>query len=187
VSLVVNTDTVDCNGTYNYATAVSTLSSSGFAPGTDVTVTETVGNEPSKKAVKVCYEPTGATSGFFLSHCHGHRADPAPCLLSLVPTDGSVVVTFLVPANDPRFWTGTGTLNLTSFSPTSGGPGKKITIKGKDLTQVGAVVVGGAQARVISSSKSKLVVQVPQGATSGVITVTADSGAATSTIPFTVT
>ncbi|HXQ61388.1 MAG TPA: IPT/TIG domain-containing protein [Acidimicrobiales bacterium] len=187
VSLVVNTDTVDCNGTYNYATAVSTLSSSGFAPGTDVTVTETVGNEPSKKAVKVCYEPTGATSGFFLSHCHGHRADPAPCLLSLVPTDGSVVVTFLVPANDPRFWTGTGTLNLTSFSPTSGGPGKKITIKGKDLTQVGAVVVGGAQARVISSSKSKLVVQVPQGATSGVITVTANSGAATSTIPFTVT
>jgi hypothetical protein len=187
VSLVVNTDTLTCGGIYNYATPVTTLSSTHFAVGATVKATETVGNEPTKKGVKVCYAASSmASSGSFLSKCHASHP-VAPCTQSLVETDGSVVVTLLVPATDPRFWSGNGTCGLTSFSPTHGAPGKKITIKGTDLTQVTAVVIGGAQARILSRSAKKLTVDVPQGAVSGDITVTADSGDAVSTAPFTVT
>ncbi len=187
VSLVVNTDTVACSGTYNYATAVSTHSATGFAGGASVTVTETVANEPSKKRVKVCYEATGATMGSFLRPCRVHN--PPPCLSSLVEEHGSVVTTFQIPATDPRFWAGTGADDLTSFSPTSGAPGRKVTIKGKGLTQVSAVVIGGAQARIriLSKSASRVTVAVPQGAITGLISVTADSGVVVSAIPFTVT
>jgi hypothetical protein len=187
VSLVVNTDTLTCGGVYNYATPVTTLSSTNFAVGATVTATETVGNEPTKKGVKVCYAASSmASSGSFLSKCHGMRP-VAPCKESLVESDGSVVVTLLVPATDPRFWSGDGTLDLTSFSPTHGAPGKKITIKGTDLTQVSAVVIGGAQARILSRSSTKVSVDVPQGAVTGDITVTADSGDAVSTVAFRVT
>jgi IPT/TIG domain len=186
VSLVVNTDTLTCGGVYNYATPVATLSSTHFAVGATVTATETVANEPTKKGVKVCYAASSiATSGSFLSKCHG-ISPVAPCTKSLVEDDGSVVVTLLVPATDPRFWSGNGTLDLTSFSPTHGAPGKKITVKGKDLSQVTAVVIGGAQAKILSESSTKVSVDVPQGAVTGDITVTADSGDAVSTVPFTV-
>jgi hypothetical protein len=188
VSLVVNTDTLDCGGTYDYATAVSTLSSTNFAPGATVTATETVANEPSTKGVKVCYAASSmATSGSFLGRCHG--AHPvAPCTQSLVESDDSILATLLVPATDPRFWTGTGNgLGLRSFSPTHGPPGKKITIKGTDMTQVSAVVIGGAQAKIVSRSATKVAVDVPQGAVTGDITVTSDAGDAVSAIPFTVT
>ena len=185
VSLVVNTDTLTCGGTYNYSTPVTTVSSTNFAVGATVTATETVGNEPTKKGVKVCYAASSmATSGSFLSKCHATPV--APCTKSLVEDDGSVVVTLLVPATDPRFWSGNGTCGLTSFSPTHGTPGKKITIKGKDLAQVTAVVIGGAQARILSESAKKVTVDVPQGAVTGDITVTADSGDAVSTVAFTV-
>jgi hypothetical protein len=186
VSLVVNTDTLDCGGLFDYKTAVSTVSSTNFAPGATVSVTDTVANEPSKKGVKVCYGASSETnSGSFLGRCSSHHS--APCIQSLVDHLGKVLATLLVPATDPRFWTGTGNLNLTSFSPTHGPPGKKVTIKGTSLTQVSAVVIGGAQAQILSRSSSKVTVKVPQGAVTGTITVTADSGDAVSAIAFTVT
>jgi hypothetical protein len=184
---VVNTDTLTCSGTYDYATPVSTLSSTGFEPGATVTATVTVGQEPKKKGVKVCYGASSdATTGTFLGHCSSHTAHP-PCIESLVDHDDTVVATLLVPAVDPRFWAGTGALDLTSFSPTHGAPGKKVTIKGKDLSQVTGVVIGGAQARILSRSASKVVATVPQGAVTGPISVTADSGVVLSELPFTVT
>ncbi len=184
VSVVVNTGTLTCPGAYDYTTAVAQESASNFSPGTTVKVTDTVGNEPSTKGVKVCYGATDAVTGSFLKTCAHH---PAPCIKSLVEHDGGVVATLSVPAVDPRFWTGTGALDLTSFSPTHGPPLKKVTIKGKNLTAVTAVVIGGAQARIISASSTKVVVEVPQGAVTGDITVTADSGQVVSAVPFTVT
>jgi hypothetical protein len=187
VSLVVNTDTLTCSGTYDYATPVTTVSSTGFEPGATVTATVTVGQEPSKKGVKVCYGASSeATTGTFLRHCASHGPRP-PCIESLVDHDGTVVATLLVPAVDPRFWAGTGADNLTSFSPTQGAPGRKVTIKGKELTQVTAVVIGGAQARILSRSASKVVVAVPQGAVTGDISVTSNAGVVVSAVPFTVT
>jgi hypothetical protein len=62
-SLLVNTDTVSCGASkahdYDYPTAVSTLSANGFATGAKLTVTETVGNEPSKSK----FSPTKAAPG----------------------------------------------------------------------------------------------------------------------------
>jgi hypothetical protein len=187
VSLVVNTDTLTCPGGLGYPTAVSTLSPTGFNPGDKVMVTETVAHEPSTKGVKVCYgATTTATTGTVLKNC-AKKKPKAPCLGSLKEQEGSVVAKLDLSATDPRFWTGSGPLDLTKFSPTQGAPGKKITIKGKNLSQITAVVIGGAQARILSQSSSKVSVTVPQGATTGLITVTADSGVVTSAQPFTVT
>jgi hypothetical protein len=111
----------------------------------------------------------------------------APCEESLVEQDGDVVATFVVPANDPRFWAGGAPVDLKSFSPTKGGPGTLVTIKGKNLTGVGSVVMGGVKAVIETVSSTTLVVIVPTGAATGLVSVTAASGTATSLVPFTVT
>jgi hypothetical protein len=91
-----------------------------------------------------------------------------------------------VPANDPRFWVGAPPIHLTSFSPTSGSVGARVTLKGKNLTQVTSVVIGGVRANITSESASKVVVTVPENAATGTITVKANSGVAVSAVPFTV-
>jgi hypothetical protein len=50
---------------------------------------------------------------------------------------------FLSLAGDPRFWTGAAAVDLTAFSPTKGKPGSSLTLTGKNLTQVEAVVIAG--------------------------------------------
>lgn len=188
LNLSVNAGILPCPGTYDYTSALSDLSTTDFAAHATVTVTETIGDLPSTKGVKVCFAPLSASTGTFLSKCHTHVV--APCISSLKEQYGhaGVVTTFVVPANDPRFWTGDASFSLTSFSPTHGAPGSTVTIKGKDLSGSLGVAIGGATAAVSSTStKSKLKVTVPQGAHSGFISVTAASGQAVSTEPFTVT
>ena len=185
LSLAVNTDTLSCGRTYDYATAVSTLLATAFAANSLLTVTEIVGNEPNTTGVKVCYEATGASTATFLRPCKKRMV--APCQESLVEQGGRVVATFVVPANDPRFWAGGAPVDLKSFSPTKGGPGTMVTIKGKNLTGVGNVVMGGVKAAIETVSPNQLVVVVPTGAATGFVSVTAASGTATSLVPFTVT
>jgi hypothetical protein len=188
-NLTVNTGTLSCGTSkkhnYDYVTAVSTLTSPGFDAGENLTVTETVHGEPTTTGIKVCFAPKSDSTGMFLQTCSISR--PAPCIESLVESSDSVIVTFLSPANDPRFWTGVAAADLKSFSPTKGAPGTVVTIKGKNLTQVQAVVIGGAQATIDTdeSSASKLVVTVPSSAVSGLITVTSASGETVSTKSFT--
>jgi hypothetical protein len=193
-TLTLNTDTVHCgratNHGYDYPTPVSTLSTTDFSPSAVLTVSETLGGVPSTAGVRVCYAAGSNTTGRFLHRCH--VAMKAPCVVSLSSQpDGSVVATFLVPANDPRFWTGAGASDLKSFTPTQGPPGTTVTIKGKNLTQVQAVVIGGAMATIdtAQSTSSKLVVTVAQNAVHQpeLVTVTAASGEVISTKPFTVT
>ena len=183
VSLVVNTDTVACGGA-SYPTAVATLSATNFSSTSLLTVKELVGNEPSTKGVKVCFEPTGAPSGRFLPPC---RRGHVPCVVSLTEESGSVLATFLVPANDPRFWTGGGPVVVKSFTPKAAAPGSPVTVKGKNLTGAVSVVMGGVPATITSTSPTRLVVTVPDGAATGLISVTAASGTAISASAFTVT
>jgi hypothetical protein len=192
-SLTVNTDTFSCGASkthnYDYTAAVSTLSATGFARKAALTVTETVGNEPTTAGVQVCFG-TGPnpTKGKFLKKCK--RSMKAPCLESLTESSGSVIATFLSPATDPRFWTGEAAADLSSFSPTKGAPGSTVTIKGTNLNGVIAVVIGGASATIsTASTASELVVTVPEKATvgTGLITVTSASGQAVSVKKFTVT
>jgi hypothetical protein len=186
MSLVVNTGTLACPGGYNYASAVSTFSATGFASTAMVQVTEKVGDVPSAKGVKVCFEKSGAPKAAFLHPCHT-GTNTVACVVSVTSQyGGGVVATFMVPANDPRFWTGGAQVSLKTFSPTKGAPGATVTIKGKNLSQVVAVVMGGAQAAIKSATSSKLVVTVPSSAVTGIITVTAASGSVTSSTPFTV-
>jgi hypothetical protein len=192
-SLTVNTDTLSCGASktkdYDYPAAVSTLSTTGFAARAALTVTEMVGNEPSTAGVAVCFGAgANPTKGKFLRTCKPSMK--APCLESLTESGGSVIATLLSPATDPRFWTGEAAADLSSFSPPKGVPGATLTIKGKNLTGIVAVVIGGAGATISSASTAaKLVVTVPQNAAHGtsLITVTSASGEAVSTKTFDVT
>jgi hypothetical protein len=192
--LLVDTSTLNCGSSatanYDYATAVSELSTSGsFGTGEDLTVTEEVGDEPSATGVKVCYASgTDPTAGTLLRSCSA--SVHAPCVKSLKEIAGHMVkAKFLSPAGDPRFWTGAAAVDLSAFSPTKGKPGSTLTITGKNLTQVEAVVIGGAQAAINAkkSSATKVVVTIPTTAVTGLITVTSASGVATSTKTFKVT
>ena len=186
MSLVVNTGTSSCGGHYDYLTPVSVLSTTGFNSGEVLTVTDTVAGEPSTKGVKVCFHGQRSPPNGVLAKCH--PTPSPPCLESLKEMDGSVVATFLSPANDPRFWTGGPTVVLKTFSPTEGAVGTTVTIKGKDLTGVTSVVIGGVAAPFQRrATSSKLVVIVPAGAVTGKLTVTANSGDVISSVPFTVT
>jgi hypothetical protein len=78
----------------------------------------------------------------------------------------------------------------TPFSPTSGPVGRKITIKGTNLTGASQVKFGGAiQATVTVVSDSELTAAVPKGAVTGSkpIEVTTPAGTVTSKTNFTVT
>jgi hypothetical protein len=188
MSIVVNTGTLSCGSSYDYATPVTTLSTSGFDQGEDLSVVDTVGDVPSLSTVKVCYAAGSATTGTFLGSCNPSKSN-APCLETLTESAGAVTATFLSPAQDPRFWTGGAALQLKSFTPAKGKPGGKVTIKGKDLSEVQAVVVGGAQATIDAASATKVVITLSAKSIPGVglITVTAASGEAITTKEFTVT
>jgi hypothetical protein len=188
MSLTVNNGTLACPGGYAYTAAIGTLSTTGFSPDAYVTVSVTIGDLPSIKGVKVCYTPgTGTTGGTFLKPCKPAKPH-IPCLASLVNNfTGGLVATFDVPSGDPRFWAGGAPVDLSKFSPTSGKAGAYVTLKGKNLSSVVTVVIGGVQATIVSANSSKVVVTVPAGAVTGPISVTAPSGTAVSVVSFTVT
>ncbi len=76
---------------------------------------------------------------------------------------------------------------ITSFSPTSGAPGTKVTIKGTNLGDVVSVSFNGTAATVKKDTASKVKVVVPAGAKTGKITITTIDGSVTSTTKFKVT
>jgi hypothetical protein len=189
ISLVApSQDTLmSCGGAYDYDAPVWTLSTTGFVSTTPVTVSETVQGEPSITGVKVCYEALTSSTPRFLRHC---AATPvAPCLQSLTESVGSVTANFYAPSNDPRFWTGNATVTLGKFSPSKGAPRSKVTIKGKNLKAVNAVVIAGLPAQIDTQTSTKLKVTIPQTDVpeSGFITVVADSNRAVSTNDFMIT
>jgi hypothetical protein len=177
---------MSCGGAYDYDAPVWTLSTSGFVSTTPVTVSETVQGEPSATGVKVCYEALTSSTPKFLRHC---AATPvAPCLQSLTESMGSVTANFYAPPNDPRFWTGNAAVTLKSFSPSKGAPGSKVTIRGRNLKAVNAVVIAGLSAKIDTQTSTKLKVTIPHTdvAESGFVTIVADSNRAVSTDEFTI-
>lgn len=79
------------------------------------------------------------------------------------------------------------TPEITSFTPTSGTVGTKVTISGVNLGHASRVTFNGTVAAIVSNTSSIIVVRVPKGAQTGPITVTTSVGTATSPSPFTVT
>lgn len=76
---------------------------------------------------------------------------------------------------------------VTSFTPTSGAPGKKVTIKGTNLKGATSVSFDGTAATILTDSATKITVDVPSGAKSGQIKVVTAFGTATSKSKFKVT
>jgi hypothetical protein len=185
ITLSLATQVLSCPN-FSYAAQVATLTDSGLT-GTSVLVTDTVKNLPSKKGVLVCYQPVGASPPppTFLAKCHGSKFVGA-CYKSVKEVGGSVVVNLKLPSGDPRFHVGGEAPVVTGISPTSVKPGKKLTIKGVNLSEVTAVTVGGVAARITKTAPTKVSVIAPATATNGVVTVTSLAGVSKSAAVITV-
>ncbi|HTZ08928.1 MAG TPA: IPT/TIG domain-containing protein [Acidimicrobiales bacterium] len=189
ITVEVVTSVLSCQD-FGYSAPVVTLTDGGLQSGSAVTVTDTVSGLPSTKGVKVCYEPVGSSPPppVFLKKCHGKKFKGA-CIESLSVTgtgsSATMVVTLLVPAGDPRYHVGGELPEVTSFSPATPKPGKKLTIKGFNLSEVTGVSIGGTAAHILKAAPTKVSVTAPAGA-HGIITVTSQAGVATSAADVTV-
>jgi len=76
---------------------------------------------------------------------------------------------------------------ITSFSPAQGPVGTLVTITGTSLGSPTAFSIGGVAAIVVSNTGTQLVGLVMPGAATGVVSITAGGGTATSTNKFTIT
>ena len=77
-------------------------------------------------------------------------------------------------------------LQILDFSPKTGGPGDHITFFGTGFgSGVNEVSFNGVTARVIQSNSTTVIAEVPQGATTGAVTITTPRGSATTSVPFT--
>ncbi|MEQ8472222.1 MAG: IPT/TIG domain-containing protein [Marinoscillum sp.] len=75
---------------------------------------------------------------------------------------------------------------VLSFSPDSGEPGDNVTITGTDLDGATAVTFGSVAGTIVSNSATELVATVPEGATTGKVSVRTEGGLGQSTGDFTV-
>jgi len=179
ITVSVATEILLCPN-FGYSAPVTTLTDVGLKTGTSVTVIDTVSGLPSKKGVVICYQPGGSSppAPVFLTKCHG--SGPVPCYKSIKEVNGSVVATLLLPAGDPRFHIGGETPQITGVSPSVAAPGKKLTIKGVNLSEVTGVSVGGVPARIKKVAPTKVLAFVPAGTPGGVVTVISLAGVSAS-------
>jgi len=175
IKLVVVPAVLSC-ANFSYQAPVATLTDSGLA-GTSVTLTDTVKGLPSKKGVVICYQSVGDSdqTPVFLAKCHGSHFVP-PCYKSISEVAGSVVAKLELPLGDPRFHIGGETPSVTSYSPRSAKAGKKLTIKGTNLSEITGVTIGGVPAHINATAPTKVSVTVPAGAKGGVVAVSSLAG-----------
>ncbi|MEM9078269.1 MAG: IPT/TIG domain-containing protein [Bacteroidota bacterium] len=94
----------------------------------------------------------------------------------------TLVLTFLVllfscGKDDSPTEAGPGGPNITSFSPTSGTVGTSIFITGQNFSTTASantVKIGNTTATVTSASATEIFITVPEGATTGAISITVD-------------
>jgi subtilisin family serine protease len=77
-------------------------------------------------------------------------------------------------------------LDITSFLPTAATPGTDVVITGHGFTGAAGVAFSGTAATFTVDSGTQITAQVPDGATSGTVSVTGPGGTATSSGSFTV-
>jgi len=73
---------------------------------------------------------------------------------------------------------------ITSFKPTSGKVGDKITVTGTNLSGATKVSFKGAAATITKDAATKITTKVPTGAKTGAIKVTTAGGTASSATSF---
>lgn len=78
-------------------------------------------------------------------------------------------------------------LSILGFSPGSGTPGTRVTVTGSGFTGAGYVLFNGRESPAVTVvTDNRLIAEVPQGATSGPITISGPSGTASSIGAFSV-
>ncbi len=73
---------------------------------------------------------------------------------------------------------------ILSISPESGEPGDQVTISGTDLANATRVTFGSVEANITSNTNSEIVTTVPEGASTGKVSVVTSGGTAVSTADF---
>ena len=112
---------------------------------------------------------------------------PDPCYFSITESAGSITASLRFPAGDPKWRVASKLPVITTFSPTSGLPGKIVTITGTNLSEVTSVLFGTVGAKIDIRALTKLTVTVPALAHTGRITLKSLAGTIISTKAFTVT
>ena len=185
ITVQEETATLSCTN-FSYSAPIIDLTDTGLQSGTAVNIVDTVAGLPSKKGVEICYQPEGNSPPppVLLGKCHGKTFTGA-CTKSVKEKAGDVVATLEVPAGDPRFHIGGDTPEVTSFSPAAPKAGKKLTIKGLNLSEVTKVTIGGVNAPVIKTAPTSVKVTAPAQA-HGAIVVTSLAGVTASAVHVTV-
>ncbi len=124
---------------------------------------------------------TASSAAHTLKLC-SQTKQKAPCVVSkAIDAGGGVDVTMKLPLAGSTFQIVSPPTRIKKFSPTHALPGANITVTGKNMAGVNAVVVGGVQATIQSRTAKTLVVTVPDGAQTGFVTVSTPSGTVSST------
>jgi hypothetical protein len=121
----------------------------------------------------------------------------APCVQSVVVNRTMVGTTVILPVNESITLTAGPQHRRSRGSCRKGAaPGSDLTITGTNLLQVSAVIIdgdpvgggliGGLQASIVSETARRLLVTVPPGASTGLVTLIGESGEVTSSSTFTV-
>jgi len=131
---------------------------------------------------------TGATAVAFNGTAAGFTVNSAIKITATVPagaTTGKIGVT--TPAGSAISSANFAVAaTITSFSPTSGAPGTRVTITGSAFTGATAAKFNGIAAAFTVNSSTQITATVPATATTGPISVTSPGGTATSAATFTV-
>lgn len=163
-----------------FLTDVPAPSIASFAPangpsGTRVTVTGSF----FKDASAVTFDGRPASFLVFGNQIFATVPDGAASGLIRVTTPSGTAVssgTFTVTSSTiPK---------ITSFTPTNGPAGTVITIQGENLFDVTSVRVGGVDAAFNLAANPNITVTVPVNAVTGVLTIVAAGGTASSAVPF---
>lgn len=146
---------------------VSLSATTGF--GVVVTVPQTAG---IAAATPVYVRLIGTAAGAFAGNV---ALTSTGATTVSVPVTGTVTAVVAVPPT------------ITSFTPTSGGPGTTVTITGTNLTGATAVRIGAfavTSFTVLNATSITLTVPSGTGSVNGLISVTTPGGTATSATPF---
>jgi hypothetical protein len=143
--------------------------SMGNPVGSAVSLTAGAGNTSSSTSVS--FTPTGTGYWCFAGYYSGDSNYSAS-------SDTSTVECFDVTAAKPT---------ITKFSPVKGDAGKKVTIRGTNLSGASSVKFNGVKAVIITDTATEITTKVPSHAKTGFITVTTAGGTARSATKYKVT
>ena len=169
-------------GTFT-VTSASAPSISSFTPtsgqvGTSVTVNGT--------------NLTGATAVAFNGTAASFTVNSATKITATVPTGATTGKISVTTSNGSVTSSGSFTITSTAptisgFNPTSGQVGISVTVTGTNFTGATAVAFNGTTSSFTVNSGTQITATVPNGATTGKISVTTPNGSASSVNNFSVT